>query len=350
MSLTSGSVIHDRYHLEAEIGRGGMAAVYRARDEKLNRVVAVKVLSEAGLGTAGRARLVHEAQAAAQLNHPNIVTVHDVGEVEGTPYIVMELVEGGSLHDRPPASNAALVGIARQVCTALEHAHAHGIVHRDLKPENVLLTPDGTAKLTDFGLALSIASRTTTEGVIAGTVFYLAPEQALGQPLDGRTDLYAVGVMLYELTTGRLPFAADDPLAVVSQHLYTPVVPPSTYNDAIPPALETLILKLMAKRPEDRPASAADVRRALESIDLSPAKAGRAAPASMLERIARGHLVARDRELHEARSLWQQAAAGQGQVLLISGEPGVGKTRLTRELAAQAAVSGGTVLTGECYA
>ncbi|OFW54138.1 MAG: hypothetical protein A2146_02480 [Actinobacteria bacterium RBG_16_67_10] len=350
MSLTSGSVIHDRYYLEAEIGRGGMAAVYRARDQKLNREVAVKVLSEPGLGTAGRARLVHEAQAAAQLNHPNIVTVHDVGEVDGTPYIVMELVEGGSLHDRPPASNAAVVDITRQVCTALEHAHAHGIVHRDLKPENVLLTADGMAKLTDFGLALSIASRTTTEGVIAGTVFYLAPEQALGKALDGRTDLYAVGVMLYELTAGRLPFAADDPLAVVSQHLYTPVVPPSTYNDAIPPGLETLILRLMAKPPEDRPASAADVRRALEAIDLNPAQAGRAAPASMLERIARGHLVARDRELHEARSLWQQAAAGQGQVLLISGEPGVGKTRLTRELAAQAAVSGGTVLTGECYA
>ncbi len=378
MSLSPGSLIHDRYSLESEIGRGGMAAVYRARDETLNRAVAVKVLSERGLGTAGRARLVHEAQAAAQLNHPNIVTIHDVGEVDGTPYIVMELVEGGSLHDRashpggdrashrashpegdrashpegdqPPITTTDLVRIARQICTALEHAHAHGIVHRDLKPENVLLTADGTAKLTDFGLALSIASRTTTEGVIAGTVFYLAPEQALGQPLDGRTDLYAVGVMLYELTAGRLPFAAEDPIAVVSQHLYTPVVPPSTYNDDIPAALETLILQLMAKRPEERPASAADVRRALESIDLSPAKAGRAAPASMLERIARGHLVARERELHEARSLWQQAADGRSQVLLISGEPGVGKTRLTRELAAQAAVTGGTVLTGECYA
>jgi ABC-type oligopeptide transport system substrate-binding subunit/tRNA A-37 threonylcarbamoyl transferase component Bud32 len=362
VSLSSGSLIHDRYRLESEIGRGGMAAVYRARDEMLNRAVAVKVLSERGLGTAGRARLVHEAQAAAQLNHPNIVTIHDVGEVDGTPYIVMELVEGGSLHDRashpegdpegdrPPASTVETVRIARQVCTALEHAHAHGIVHRDLKPENVLLSADGTAKLSDFGLALSIASRTTTEGVIAGTVFYLAPEQALGQALDGRTDLYAIGVMLYELTAGRLPFAAEDPLAVVSQHLYTPVVPPSTYKDDIPPALETLILQLMSKRPEDRPASAGELRRALESIDLSPAKTGLAGPASTLERIARGHLVARERELHEARSLWQQAAAGQGQVLLISGEPGVGKTRLTRELAAQAAVSGGTVLTGECYA
>ena len=350
MSLTSGTLIHDRYRLEKEIGRGGMAAVYRARDEKLHRDVAVKVLSEPGLGTAGRARLVHEAQAAAQLNHPNIVTIHDVGEVENTPYIVMELVEGGSLHERPPASTADIVRIARQVCAALEHAHAHGIVHRDLKPENVLLASDSTAKLTDFGLALSIASRTTTEGAIAGTVFYLAPEQALGQPLDGRTDLYAVGVMLYELTAGRLPFFAEEPLAVVSQHLYTPVVPPSTYNDAIPPALESLIQHLMAKRPEDRPASATEVRLALESIDLSPAQAGRGAPASMLERIARGHLVGREGELREARSLWQQAAGGQAHVLLISGEPGVGKTRLTRELAAQAAVSGGTVLTGECYA
>jgi ABC-type oligopeptide transport system substrate-binding subunit len=366
MSIGPNTLLQDRYRLLAEIGRGGMGTIYRARDQALERDVAVKVVSPSDLGSAGRTRLIHEARAAAQLNHPNIVTVHDVGEVDGTPFIVMELVEGASLHDRashrashpegdpggerPPASTRDLVRIAVQVCAALEHAHSHGVVHRDLKPENILVTSDGTAKLTDFGLALSVASRVTSEGTLAGTVFYLAPEQALGQPVDGRADLYAVGVILYELSAGRLPFVAEEPLAVISQHLYTPVVPPSTYSESIPPDLERLILNLLAKRPEDRPASATEVRRALESIDLGAAKPTRTASTSALERIARGHLVGREDELREARSVWHQAAAGQGQVLLISGEPGVGKTRLTRELAAQAAVSGGTVLTGECYA
>jgi serine/threonine-protein kinase len=171
-----------RYRLEAEIGRGGMAVVYRGHDKVLKRDVAVKVVSEAGaLGTEGRARLLREAQWAAQLNHPNIVSVHDAGEVDGAPYIVMELVEGESLHDRRPDSLEEIVAIARQVCAGLEYAHAHDVVHRDLKPENVLLAVDGTAKLTDFGLARSVASRVTSEGTIMGTVFYLAPELALGQ-------------------------------------------------------------------------------------------------------------------------------------------------------------------------
>ncbi len=350
MSPSPGSLLLNRYHLEAEIGRGGMGTIYRARDAALEREVAVKVLSPSDLGTSGRARLVNEARASAQLNHPNIVTVYDVGEADGAPFIVMELVEGGSLHARPPASLADLVRLAAQVCTALEHAHDHGIVHRDLKPENILVTPDGKVKLTDFGLALSIASRSTSEGSITGTVFYLAPEQALGQPLDGRTDLYALGVILYELSAGRLPFTAEEPLAVVSQHLYTPAVLPTTYNDDIPPALERLILKLLSKDPADRPDSAAVARQALLALDLTPASSTGVGSSSLLERIARGRLVGREEELQQARSLWRSAASGQSQVLLISGEPGVGKTRLSRELAAQAAVAGGTVLVGECFA
>ena len=345
----SSLVLLNRYRLLSELGRGGMGTIYRARDQALERDVAVKILTPSDLGTAGRARLLREAQAAAQLNHPNIVTIFDVGEADGTPFIVMELVDGTSLHEQPAMAAADWIRVASQVCTALEHAHAHGIVHRDLKPENILVAADGTTKLTDFGLALSLASRATSEGVIAGTVFYLAPEQALGQPVDGRSDLYALGVILYELTAGRLPFTAEDPLAVISQHLHSPVVLPSTYNEAIPPALESLILRLMAKQPDDRPASAAEVRLALASLDLSPrGERGLAAP-SVLERIARGRLVGREAELQEARRLWERAAAGRGQVLLISGEPGVGKTRLTRELAAQASVTGATVLVGECY-
>jgi len=203
-----------------------MGTVYRAHDTLLNRAVAVKVLSETGLGTEGRARLLREAQAAAQLNHPNIVSVYDAGEADDQPFIVMELVEGESLYARWPLPPEAVLDVAAQICAALDHAHTHGIVHRDLKLENILITPEGTAKLTDFGLARSLASRLTSEGTLVGTVFYLAPELALGQPFDGRADLYALGVLLYELTTGRLPFTADDPLSVISQHLHAPVVPP----------------------------------------------------------------------------------------------------------------------------
>ena len=169
--LTSESAaLHDRYRLGAELGRGGMGVVYRAHDTLLARDVAVKVLREPRPGDEGRARLMHEARSVASLNHPNIVTVHDVGEADGSSFIVMELVEGPSLRDRRPEALDDVLAVARHVCAALEHAHASGIVHRDLKPENVLLAPDGTAKLVDFGLARSVASRLTSAGTITGTV------------------------------------------------------------------------------------------------------------------------------------------------------------------------------------
>ncbi|UCC76468.1 MAG: serine/threonine protein kinase, partial [Anaerolineales bacterium] len=257
MSEMIGTMLQNRYRLDAVLGQGGMGVVYRAHDTLLDRSVAVKVVSKASLGSEGRARLMHEAKAAAQLNHPNVVSVFDAGESQGLPFIVMELVEGDTLYERRPTELDEIVSYARQICAALDHAHAHGIVHRDLKPENVQIARDGTAKLTDFGLARSVASRMTTEGTIIGTVFYLAPELALGRDFDGRADLYALGAMLYELTTGRLPFVADDPVAVISQHLHAPVVPPRAKNEQIPPALDALILRLLAKEPHDRPASAA---------------------------------------------------------------------------------------------
>jgi tetratricopeptide (TPR) repeat protein len=367
MPKAIGEFLNARYQLEAELGRGGMGRVYRAHDTLLDRDVAVKVLSAPELGAEGRARLLREARAAAGLNHANIVTVHDVGEADvapsgdGLPFIVMELVAGPSLHDRRPESLEETVAVARQVCAALEHAHAHGIIHRDLKPENVLLAlgPPGethplpgtsaTAKLSDFGLARSMASRLTAEGAIAGTVFYLAPELALGQAYDGRADLYALGVMLYELATGRLPFLADDPLAVITQHLHAPPVPPRARDEAIPPALDALILRLLSKDPQDRPATAAEVQRALETPDILDREAIPARELSVLERIERGRLVGRERELAQMRALWQKAVAGEGQALLISGEPGIGKTRLVRELVTQVRVAGGRVLEGECY-
>jgi DNA-binding SARP family transcriptional activator/predicted Ser/Thr protein kinase len=335
------TVLHDRYRIDAEIGRGGMAVVYRARDTLLERDVAVKVMSATALDIEGRARLLHEARSAAGLNHPNIATVHDVGEADGSPFIVMELVDGESLYDLKIAGDRRLqvldeiVSVARQICAALEHAHAHDVVHRDLKPENVLLTADGTAKLVDFGLARSMASRLTSEGAIAGTAFYLAPELALGQEFDGRADLYALGVMLYELTTGRLPFTADEPIAVISQHLHAPVVPPRAKNAQIPPALDALIVRLLSKASAGRPASASEVLRMLEQPSILDQEAVPAEELSVLERIERGRIVGRERELQEVRALWNQVLSGQGRMLLVSGEPGVGKTRLVRELVTQ---------------
>jgi predicted ATPase len=353
-----GTLFSDRYRLDAELGRGGMGVVYRAHDTVLGRDVALKVLTGPAFspgggtepGTEGRARLLREARAVAQLDHPNIIAVHDAGEVDSVPFIVMQLVEGESLYHRPPTSISAVVSIARQVCAALEHAHAHGIVHRDLKPEHVLMTPDGTVKLVDFGLARTVASRLTPEGAIVGTAFYLAPEQALRRDIDGRADLYALGVMLYELTTGRLPFVADDPVAVISQHLHAPVVPPRARNDQIPPALDSLIVGLLSKDPADRPSSATQVLQVLGQPGFLDQDSDRVRELTVLERIERGRLVGRERELDEARMLWRQACAGTGQMLLVSGEPGIGKTRLVRELVTHVRVAGASVLVGECYA
>ncbi len=344
-----GTTLQNRYRLDAQLGRGGMGVVYRAYDTLLHREVAVKVLSDTALGSDGRARLLREAQAAAKLNHPNIVSVYDAGEAEGVPFIVMELVEGRSLHDQPPQALSEILSIAQQVCAALEHAHNHDIVHRDLKPENVLIAADGTAKLMDFGLARSVSSHLTTEGTIVGTVFYLAPEQALGQKIDDRADLYALGVMLYELTAGRLPFTGDDPLAIISQHLNVAPISPRWYKPQIPEALDAIILKLLAKDSAERFPSARELQAALETVMPAPGSVPAAASVSLLDKIVRGKLIGREKELAELRGYYDAARAGTGRLVLIGGEPGIGKTRLVEELAVYARLLEGTVLTGRCY-
>jgi non-specific serine/threonine protein kinase len=324
-----GSLLLNRYRLDAEFGHGGMGVVYRAHDTLLDRDVAVKVLSAPGGGSGGRARLLREAQAAAQLNHPNIVSVYDVGfadEADHVPFIVMELVEGESLHRRRPQSLPEILSVARQVCAALDHAHAHGIVHRDLKPENVLLTPEGAAKLADFGLARTMASRLTVEGTLIGTVFYLAPEQALGEAVDGRADLYALGVILYELTTGRLPFTGDDPIAIISQHLHAPVVPARTHQVDLPPALDAIILKLLAKTPGDRFASAREVGAALAATAVqlqSTAEPRHNLPVQL------SSFVGRERELAQVKRM-----VTTSRLVTLVGAGGCGKTRLALEVAA----------------
>ena len=271
-----GQLLNERYQLDAELGRGGMGVIYRARDTLLERDVAVKLLSgpapsteaapNPALATEGRARLLHEARATARLNHPNIISLHDAGETGKDLFIVMEVVEGHTLHDHGPMDLDGIIACGSQICAGLEHAHSQGIIHRDLKPENVMILPDGTAKIMDFGLAHSGASRLSTEGTAMGTVFYIAPEQVLGGEVDHRADLYSLGVLLYELAAGQLPFTGDDPVSILGQHLHTPVIPPRSHNQEIPASLDALIVELLSKQPGDRPASAAEVQQRLEQV------------------------------------------------------------------------------------
>src|ERR1043165_8307949 len=356
VALAPGIILRERYRLDSELGRGGMGVVYRATDLELRREVAVKILSATSQTSDGRERLVREARAAAALNHPHIVTIHDVGEASGFPFLVMELVHGPRLSQARPADLARVVTIAVQICDALEHAHTNNIVHRDLKPDNVLFSgsgDSGNVKLADLGLALPVYdARISRAGIIVGTASYMAPEQALGQAIDGRADLYALGVVLYELTTGRLPFTGDDPLTIVSQHVHAPVVPPRVLRPDLPHALEKIIVKLLAKDPTQRFSSAAEARAALLvslQAEDETATADAAPAVAILDALSRGRLIGRNPELAEARELWQRAREGRGHAVLLSGEPGAGKTRLAREITIQAGVDGAAVLTGGCY-
>lgn len=250
----------NRYGLQGEIGHGGMAVVYRAQDERLNRTVAIKMMRPQFASDPNfLLRFRREAQAVASLSHPNLAAVWDSGEVNGVPYIVMEFVDGDNLKTRiaaqAPFTAERAVALMIQICDGVGAAHRAGIVHRDLKPQNILLARTGQIKVTDFGIARSLAATavsSTQTGQVWGTAQYIAPEQASGQPVSPATDVYSLGIILFEMLTGRLPFEADTPLALAMQHLQTE--PPSirTFNPAIPVGLEGIVTKAMAKRPQAR--------------------------------------------------------------------------------------------------
>ncbi|MGB9633149.1 MAG: protein kinase domain-containing protein, partial [Chloroflexaceae bacterium] len=256
------TILDGRYALERLIGEGGMARVYAGRDLRLNRRVAIKIPHSHYLTDPDfLSRFRHEAQAAAMLTHPNIVDVYDVGQDGDVHYLVMEYVEGTNLKAiitrEAPLPIARAVDLAVQVALGLHAAHRAGLIHRDIKPQNIIVTPDGRAHISDFGVAKSPLSTALTEtGVAFGTVDYLSPEQAQGRPATPLSDVYALGVVLYEMLTGRLPFTGDSALAVAMKHVTEPPVPLRQLVPAIPPGLEALVLQALAKDPAQRPASA----------------------------------------------------------------------------------------------
>jgi len=271
VSLT-GTTIADRYEIAEKLGAGGMAVVYRAQDALLQRPVTVKVLrGEFAADENVVRRFRREAQAAAALSHPNIVGVYDVGRQEEIHYIVMEYIQGKTLKeviaDRGPLPADEAVRVARQIAEALKHAHAHRIIHRDVKPHNVLITDEGRVKVTDFGIAGAATGTTVTyPGALLGTVYYFSPEQAQGRYGDERSDLYALGVVLYEMLTGKLPFEGESPVSVALKHIRETATSPRELNPRVPPAAERVVMKAMAKEVDRRYQSAAEMIRELDAL------------------------------------------------------------------------------------
>jgi serine/threonine protein kinase len=258
--------IDDRYRLDERIATGGMAEVWAAHDEELDRPVAVKLL----LRTADPARFSREARAAAALSHPNICQLYDFGEADGRPYIVLEYLPGGTLEDRlssgEPLPTEEATRIASEISSGLAHAHARGLVHRDVKPGNVLFDAEGAAKITDFGVAQMEDAATLTEaGTMLGTAAYISPEQATAQPVTPASDVYSFGVVLYRMLTGRLPFEAESPLELATKHASEEPVPILSMRPDAPPELERVATAALAKRPEDRAAHGGALLALLEA-------------------------------------------------------------------------------------
>jgi serine/threonine protein kinase len=262
-----------QYEVLEEVGRGGMATVYRARQGSINRVVAVKVLPRSLLHDPGfYERFEREVDVIAHLEHPHILPIYDFGNAEGVPYIVMRYLAGGSMRDLIRRGVPPLEDIEKpfsQVAQALDHAHKQGIIHRDLKPGNIMLDENGNAYLTDFGIARVLGSDLTGSAII-GTPAYMSPEQANGFPLDARSDIYALGVVLFELITGREPYQAETPMALLLKHINEPMPPASIFRKDVPPAVEDVISRATAKDPGDRYASSSDMARAYRDALQQP--------------------------------------------------------------------------------
>jgi serine/threonine-protein kinase len=289
--MTSNQVLAARYELTGHLARGGMADVFTAKDTLLGRQVAIKILhSQFSSDQAFVKRFRREAQAAANLSHPNIVSIYDWGESDQTYFIVMELVDGRSLRDVLKSEGALLprraVEIAAEVATALGVAHQGGLVHRDIKPGNILLTRTGAVKVTDFGIARAWddSSELTKTGAVIGTATYFSPEQAQGVAADERSDLYSLGVVLYEMLTGRAPFQGDTPVAVAYQHVSTEAPFPSSLNPDVPAEVDQVVMRAMHKDPNHRHQTAEELRRDLVRVLEGPDQLASEAPTRIIDR------------------------------------------------------------------
>jgi hypothetical protein len=365
---TPTSFANGRYTVKKFLGEGGKKRVFLAHDTTLDRDVAFALIKMEGLDNVGRDRVAREAKAMGRLGaHPHIVSVYDLGDENGQPFMVTELMGGGDVEGliekspehRPSIERSIEIGI--QVCRGLEFAHANGIVHRDLKPGNVWLTADGTAKIGDFGLAVAIdKTRLTQAGMMVGTVSYMPPEQAMGGEVTARSDLYSLGAMLYEMVTGRPPFVGDESVAIIGQHLNTPPVAPSWHRPDCPTGLEALIFRLLEKDPTKRPESALEVRHVLQSMQEGISESAGArypmpqvgaadAQSAFDNPMYRRTFVGREQELKQLHSAFDSAVSGQGSLVMVIGEPGIGKTSVCEQLATYATVRGGRTLVGHCY-
>jgi len=353
------SFANGRYQVKKFLGEGGKKKVYLVHDTLLDRDVAFALIKTEKLDEATRLRVSREAKAMGRLgDHPNIMSIYEMGDEKGQPYIVIPLMPGGDVGDliekaperRLPIEQA--VGIAKAVCKGLEYAHGNGIIHRDIKPGNVWLSADGTVKIGDFGLALAVdLSRLTHEGMMVGTYYYMPPEQAMGGDITARADLYSLGAMLYEMVTGRPPFTGDDTVAIIGQHINTPPVSPNWHRPDLPPALAALILRLLEKDPQKRPASAAEVLKAIEAIEAGKVEKVSAKEAAALAEnpLYRRVFVGREPELRQLQAAFDAATSGQGSLTMVVGEPGIGKTALTEQLATYVSLRGGRALVGHCH-
>jgi len=268
-------VLANRYELFERVGEGGMSVVYKAKDRLLNRFVAIKILKPEFIGDQKFIESFRrESQNAASMSHPNIVNIYDVGREGNIHYIVMELIEGRALSDyireQGPMAYPKVIALSKQIASALAFAHKNHIIHRDVKPHNVMITPNGTAKITDFGIAKAVNAATivdNTDGIV-GSVHYFSPEQARGGYVDEKSDIYSLGIVMYEMLTGQVPFDVDNPVNIALQHINSEMTPPSQLVDGVPPALEHIIMKCCDKYPVNRYASADDLIEALNNLEF----------------------------------------------------------------------------------
>lgn len=356
-----GAIKH--YELIEKIASGGMGTVYRAMDTVLEREVAVKFMHQHLLENEKHAdRFMQEARLAAKISHPNIVTIHEVGQENGQPFIVMELVAGTSLFELMqtdgPLEQEEAIKITCQILEGMQSAHELGILHRDIKPDNIFITKTGQAKILDFGIAKLLAgSGLTNAGDLLGTVEYMAPEQLLDEPLDPRSDNYAVGVLLYQMLSGHLPFSSDTTAAVLYKKLNEPPLPLLHYHQSTPKRLDTAVQRAIHKDPRRRWPSAADFATELVAILKSELTQQLAIAVEPFEQIAESvsedvltgkAYVGRDREITQLREQFDKAASGHGSTMIVRGEAGIGKTTLSEKLRTYAESKGAWVLYGAC--